>query len=119
MNLMNRALLVGRFHLIPPDLEIECGDGWFDILRELFDKLTALNAAGLRILQIKQKFGYLVVYVEHSVNDKREESDHLFTMACAQSFETCELCGAPGIIRFDGGVQVRCVQCQIKSSSPK
>ena len=119
MNYINRSLLVGRFPFILPDLEVECGNGWFDLVRELFDKLTAQDVAGLRIVQIKQKFGYLVVYVVHSDSDKSKALDGFLRQACAKSLDICELCGAPGIIRFDGGVQVRCPQCQTKFLSPK
>lgn len=121
MNYENRTLLVGRCHLIPLNLEIEPEDGWFNLLKNLFDKINALDVEDLKIFQIKQKFGMLCVYFETRDEKKREEINSLLSDAIVKSFETCELCGAPGIVRFKGTFQVmvKCLECEIKEQPLK
>lgn len=58
-------------------LGIECGDGWISILEDLFarinDELKKANLTEFKVVQVKEKFGDLVVYV-HRGNDVSNQS---------------------------------------------
>lgn len=84
----------------------ECGNGWLQIIKELFDDLLPLtkNNPDFRILQVKEKFGDLRVYVANS----NDEIDKAIGLAEAKSVETCDRCGDKGIKRYEGWIVVRC-----------
>jgi hypothetical protein len=92
---------------------IECGDGWFELLRELcfgiHAELDKANYPEFTIDQVKEKFGTLRFYYSgyHS-----EEIDNLIHKAEACSALTCEHCGRPGKLSNDGWVKVRCQECK-------
>lgn len=90
---------------------IETGDGWFDLIRELSLKLEALimefpeeERSYYRALQIKEKFAGLRVYLNLS-NTKMEDLIHA---AESKSYEICETCGKPGIVRSGGWLYTAC-----------
>ena len=70
------------------------GPGWGDILTRLIDDLFELGWDG-RVFQVKEKFGGLRFYVG-SANKAIYERIHA---AENESFETCEQCGALGVLR--------------------
>lgn len=94
----------------------ECGEGWFDILRTMLErlreKLSKYPNVKLTFRQIKSKFGDLRAYYDLSedadrviVNEIRDVID-FFGDRCAS---TCEVCGAPGIqSTISGWVRVSC-----------
>jgi len=69
-----------------------CGIGWRDIISEAFTKLEELGWKG-QILQIKEKFGGLRIYVSHLENT---EMLNVISHAESQSYLTCEACGQEG-----------------------
>jgi hypothetical protein len=71
-----------------------CDDGWRSILEELCANLAAMELPALRILQIKEKFGGLRVYVRGGNAAVNAE----FRKAVGEAAKTCEVCGAPGVI---------------------
>jgi len=56
------------------------------------------------IVQVKEKFGSLRVYVNYS----NEEIDNYIRFAESMSYRTCEKCGAPGERRNDGWIKTLC-----------
>jgi hypothetical protein len=85
---------------------IDCGDGWLEIIKDLFDELVPLtkDMPDFRILQIKEKFGGLRIYTGGG-NDATEEA---IERAEAKCYETCDRCGEKGLRRTDGWISVRC-----------
>ena len=86
-------------------------DGWFDILWRLCEDLEPLVAAfeeasgsQFEVLQVKEKFGGLRVYV----NDANEAIDQRIETAIQESFHTCEVCGQPGTLREDSWIKTLC-----------
>jgi hypothetical protein len=76
--------------------------GWRPILEWLLGRLEAEIAAQpmddrdrFRILQIKEKFGWLTVYLADSTPDM----DTAIQEAADESTRTCEVCGAPGELK--------------------
>ena len=86
-------------------------DGWFDILWRLFEDLELLVAeleqqtgCQFEVLQVKEKFGGLRVYVNGVTDAVRQR----IGTAAHESFHTCEVCGLPGKLREDGLIKTLC-----------
>jgi len=90
---------------------IECGKGW----EKLYGPLKKeLEEAGGTITQIKEKFGGLRFYyfgppiTENWTDEKDIEFADRVSKAEADSFKTCEACGAPGEVRPGGWISTLC-----------
>lgn len=86
---------------------VAVGDGWFDVVRQLCQKLTELNQ-GLQFTQIKEKFGTLRVYLE----SYSTEAEDIIAWAERMSEVTCEECGNPGRLNKRGWLSARCADCR-------
>jgi hypothetical protein len=94
----------------------ECGDGWFDIIYELSQKLDALfkkhNLNGddyPACVQVKEKFGYLRFYMEGIPKEIYEEAYTYINEAEYKTGKACEECGKPGKIQnFRGWYRCAC-----------
>lgn len=76
---------------------ISCSKGWYPILIELDKNLAILNP-DYEIHQVKEKFGGLRYYTNFSYRED-EKAINFINEAEAKSFETCEICGEPGLAR--------------------
>lgn len=74
----------------------ECGDGWFDLIRDLSRKLTDYLAKhstlDLEVMQVKSKFGSFRFYVEGG----DENTQKLIEDATERAKHVCELTGKEG-----------------------
>ena len=74
-----------------------CGDGWKDIIRNTDKKLRYIDP-DYKIAQIKEKFGGLRYYYDHSFESygdvRREIMDDIVRAAEYEASRVCELCGA-------------------------
>jgi hypothetical protein len=90
----------------------EVGDGWFDLIKELSEKLEPM---GVVAMQVKEKFGGLRFYVTHATDaawDLIEEAER-------KSETICEECGDPGEIRDDRHwVLTLCDKCNEGNKAP-
>lgn len=71
---------------------IECDDGWKKLYQPIIDYIEKYNKDNedkIEIHQIKEKFGYLTIYV----NKKTDELRKMIEDAEAKSYHTCEVCG--------------------------
>lgn len=94
--------------------DIACGAGWYGLIEELDRKITELDE-NYKICQIKQKYGSLRYYVEHSTDsieliDQIEELTHAYE---DKSLTVCEICGSAGKEGSIKGYEwaVRCSKC--------
>ncbi len=96
----------------------ECGNGWFELLRELITSLKYLDiqtrdygdgeGIAIKVEQIKEKYGTLRFYT----NFTTDEIDVLVLKAENLSEVTCEGCGSPGILRnINNWLRVSCDRC--------
>lgn len=97
----------------------ECGDGWYDLLKEACDKLEPILAACkekdpegwkfgyYRASQVKEKYGTLRFYLSGAP----VECDAIVDEAERKSAETCEECGKPGKVVGGGWLYCRCREC--------
>jgi hypothetical protein len=86
-------------------------EGWAIAVRPLVVDL--LNIPGLKLVQIKEKFGSLRVYYDLDVGIPTSDSDayladKLVNAAALRCDRMCEVCGKPGYLRTAGWVSVRC-----------
>lgn len=93
-------------------------DGWYNIIRDLSEKLEALIVAmpeeergNYKCAQCKEKFGGLRFYMTY---ETKEISD-LIREAEKKSYTTCEFCGEPGKMRNPRGWLITlCDSCHEK-----
>ncbi len=87
------------------------GDGWFSLLWRLCEDLEPLVAQAekqtgksFEVLQVNEKFGGLRFYV----NQHTAAINERIGAAKQESFNTCELCGQPGVRRGGGWIRTLC-----------
>lgn len=85
------------------------GDGWAAILDDMASEIEQYCATnGIQIpgvLQLKDKLGTLRVYVGRVCHELHE----IIARAETRSAETCDICGAVGSLRSEGGwLRTRC-----------
>lgn len=85
-----------------PDFHIECGDGWFNLIRMFCDTLDQVLTTGqiFKFVQIKEKWGSLRVYFDFfdemsNVTENTDVHDLVYALE-GQSKLVCETCGKPG-----------------------
>lgn len=88
---------------------LEVGDGWFDLLKELSDKLEPL---GIIAAQVKEKFGGLRFYTEPFNEDIYDSVMEAINIAEVKSYKTCSICGDPGQTKGGGWVSTLCPVCR-------
>lgn len=86
----------------------ECGDGWFELLKELSEKIESQDVVAS---QVKEKFGTLRFYLRGGATD---EVWDLIDEAEKKSEKICEVCGKPGSLRGKSWVQTLCDECDKK-----
>ena len=73
---------------------IECGEGWSKLYQPIIDYIEEYNKDKegedkIEIWQIKEKFGFLTIYVSRNTDELRK----MIKDAEAKSYHTCEICG--------------------------
>lgn len=82
----------------------DCGPGW---LPAIIPVLEICEARSVRVVQIKEKFGGLRIYL-----DQHDDTlDAAIILAESIASRTCEDCGAPGELRGTGWLVTRCDDC--------
>ena len=92
-----------RLQLFRLFIVVECG--WVALIDSTLRELAA-DCPESRIVQVKEKFGGLRIYLE----DKTDETAKaILRRAEESSLRVCEVCGAPGQrMATHGWVRVRC-----------
>lgn len=101
-------------------------DGWVNsfvpqLKDELFDLLGAYVEQFI-VLQIKEKFGKLVIYFNfdldgleneyvEDIEELCEEIENLLNKYEEISSKTCIICGEPGVVRYDYWITPWCDKC--------
>ncbi len=108
MRRVDAAALRSRHPILARDAEITIGFGWQPILEEL---LRALETLSVTVTLVREKFGGMdakIYPADRWIGDEIERVGQLKTPAIETSLQTCEACGAPGILRRDGRGRTRC-----------
>jgi hypothetical protein len=91
-----------------PMFGFECGNGWFELLKDLLNEMRQLcehTKNKIRVSQIKEKYGTLRFYWDNvtEFEDGIECAENALFMATERaggvSGEICEECGKPGKLR--------------------
>ena len=87
----------------------ECGDGWFHLIDEACKQIMETNPPkDVYFVQIKQKFGELVLYISYYTKEIEEIIDKFEY----ESNYVCEMCGTKeNVVRTKGFVQTICETC--------
>ena len=77
------------------------GPGWTSILEKLDEKIADIAGEDypkVKVLQVKEKFGSLRVYMDliELPKDKWQQVNQVIGEAEKESLKTCEKCGQPG-----------------------
>lgn len=92
------------------------GSGWHALLDEVFDYF---ERQAVEVLQVKEKFGQLRIYVT-SASDEMYVSEDVYAKIAEierRSGRICETCGAPSTLQNRGGwVKSICDPCLEKVS---
>jgi len=86
---------------------INCQDGWYDILRDLFTNIEEIlvnnraKPGSLIFVDIKEKLGGLRCNIYGGESPWIEEIWKWIEDAEERSFTICEICGKPGSLRTD------------------
>ena len=96
-------------------IELDWGTGWKDILDILFAKLSG---RGIKITQVKEKFGGLRVYYDPWGVKTEEDADLVDTFiqqAEEESLRTCQFCGSKNNVSTKGSwLLTLCDSCREK-----
>jgi len=101
-----------KYTIIKPDYSLqsnlmafgfECDEGWYPMIYELLDKIQAFvdthpDFADLEIMQIKEKYAGLRVYINYGP----DEIYDLINEYENKSYSVCEICGKEGKERERG-----------------
>ena len=111
--------LYSRRHGDPRDtcmcFGFECGDGWYDLIREASRKIEELilelpeaDREGVFAEQVKEKFAGLRLYMSGMPTQIYSRVQEVIREAEKKSFETCERCGKPGELYTGGWLHTLC-----------
>lgn len=97
------------------DLKHHVGQGWWPLLAQLDAELTEIFP-DYNVVQVKEKFGDLRVYLDHYLSDEEYASDTKLVWDTIFKYEklsseTCELCGQPGHHTDTSWVKTLCGNC--------
>lgn len=89
-----------------------CGDGWLDILDDLFSKLEPMisddETEYCYLNDVKEKFGSLRIYLNYGTSEMFDLIDDAEKLSSV----VCENCGKPGELFPDRFcMKVRCKEC--------
>jgi len=87
----------------------ECGNGWYNIIDELCEKLTEIE--DVVAVQVKEKFGGLRFYIGGTSKENHDKIYDLISEAEEKSYKTCENCGKPGKLIKGGWLYTSCDSC--------
>ena len=90
----------------------ECGQGWHPLIKDALTKIEAQGNANQTVLQVKEKFGGLRIYLSFHT----DETDAIITAAEQEAWRTCEECGSKETVelRGDGWLRTLCNPCEEK-----
>lgn len=85
-----------KFLALREPSEIDCGDGWFEMIKKLCEKLKKFDMPNFKIVQIRERFGRLWLVLENVPEANYAVIMSLLDEAEAASAKICENCGKPG-----------------------
>ncbi len=101
---------------------IECGCGWYQIIRDVIDMIDSYCREhkiidGVRVVQIKEKFGGLRIYINYDERINMKDCtaiESIIDDGVIRASKVCEVCGRLAKLRRGGYLQVLCWLCNFK-----
>lgn len=93
--------------------QIWCQDGWYELIYDTLKKIYNLSK-GIAIIQIKEKFGALRIYIKNvdPENENYEKILDIIDLTETKSKTICENCGKPAtIMNYHGWLKTVCDEC--------
>lgn len=87
------------------------GKGWAGLIDEVFDAKESMNLANVKIVQVKEKYAGLRIYIDGYEMDKNHpvyKFEQLIHNVGERSYKICEECGKPGMVRGTGWIFTAC-----------
>ena len=106
------------------EVGIECGDGWFYLVRELMTTIQGQHQNLLWVVRIREAAGELRVHMEGFFYYKNRglanKIDDMVREAREKSHHICESCGDPGkrLPRLNGVYKTLCERCAEAAEIP-
>lgn len=102
---------------------VDCGDGWFDLLYTLLEKIENIYSANNKsiddfiISQIKEKYGELRFYASSDIPEVNKLIDEYEELSAT----ICEDCGKSGSLHTNsnGYMLTLCEECAVKEGFTK
>lgn len=98
----------------------ECGDGWYELIKECSAKIEAVNeklAEPITAAQVKEKFGGLRFYLNTCQSECGDEVwkevREAIEIAERKADITCEDCGKPGKTGGRIWISTLCTECRV------
>lgn len=114
-----------EYDLLPSDVRepimwygVSCSKGWFGVIYDAVTELGKIkkdkNLTNLKIVQIKEKFGSLRIYIEGWDKETRKEIYDILNKYEKIASQTCERCGAKEGIstKGPGWITTLCDTCR-------
>lgn len=111
--LENKILQDFSMFFLEHEGNIECRDGWFNLIYETLKKIHDINKS-VKIFRIKEKLGALRIYArtEKDENNNWEKIIDIIDLSEIKSKKICEICGQTGsLVNFHGWLKTICFKC--------
>ena len=97
------------------------GKGWVPLITKALEQLDALHIPDFKIVQIKEKFGGLRLYVDRVSEDVYDEVHKIIGEAEEEAWKTCEFCGTKDDveIRNGGWIKTLCGKCEAERQAER
>lgn len=98
----------------PYDFSNDVGEGWGSLCLRTFSNIADaysrhnIDMSEFALIQIKEKFGGLRIYLGGMVEGLYEDVDNIVTNAEEESYKICEVCGKPGKLYETGWMKTLC-----------
>jgi hypothetical protein len=92
-------------HESPMSWGFACGNGWFELMDQLWKDLSKYN--DVIVMQVKEKLSVLTVYIR----SEHKAARGLTGTAMRDSSKICEMCGLPGERRSGSWLFTLCDDC--------
>jgi len=108
MDICKQEILNTTYPKLFKNMYFECGDGWFDLLKDFAEEVHADLPEESYASQVKEKYGALRIYMTSATEYVYRTIDRYEK----RSKSICEICGNPGkTLKRHGWYRTTCAEC--------
>jgi len=109
-------------HKMPHVIDVQCEDGWFDLIYDCLSKIEFVRAASnckVELTQIKQKLGELVIYYDFDGEEKpKGVIEDIVSSTNRKSRSICEVSGNQGTLCRDNDGKYITISYGVNRNNP-